>query len=107
MPHGKLVTYKKLDGLADNTTLDISPFLKAALPWIEEVLIEESNRVLLHCAAGQSRSGAMLVGYIMWKNKMTLVDALSLVRSKRPIVQPNPGFLEQLKFFETNGFSLS
>jgi hypothetical protein len=58
----KLVTYKKLDGLADYTTLDISPFLKAALPWIEEVLKEESNRVLLHCAAGQSRSGAMLVG---------------------------------------------
>ena len=31
---------------------------------------------------------------------MSLKDALTLVRSVRPIAEPNPGFIEQLKSYE-------
>ena len=106
MPHKEIVLYKKLDGLVDNTTLELLPFLKSALPWIREALIEPKHRILIHCAAGQSRSGSVMVAYLMWSERMKLDAALLLAKSKRPIISPNPGFLEQLATFEVNEFRL-
>lgn len=46
----------------------------------------------------------MLLGYLMEKTNMDLKTSLDLVRSKRPIAQPNPGFILQLIAFEKEIF---
>ena len=55
---------------------------------------------MVHCIIGSSRSGTIVIAYIMWKQKMKYEDAFNFVKNKRKIVNPNKGFKEQLKFFE-------
>jgi hypothetical protein len=75
---------------------------------------EESNRfidsaraahgqVLVHCRAGRSRSATLVCAYLIAKGGLQTEEALQLVRSARPIAQPNPSFLEQLQALE-NGY---
>jgi protein-tyrosine phosphatase len=45
-------------------------------------------------------SVTIIVAYLMKKHQMSLENALSLVRSKRPQVAPNEGFMSQLENFE-------
>jgi predicted protein tyrosine phosphatase len=62
--------------------------------------IDQSERVLVHCYAGISRSASIVIAYMMWKHQMPYYDAKNLVRSKRPIICPNLGFQEQLLSYE-------
>ena len=45
-------------------------------------------------------SVTIVVAYLMKKYQMSLESALSLVRSKRPQVAPNEGFISQLENFQ-------
>ena len=69
----------------------------ASLPLEEKC---KYKNVLIHCAAGSSRSGTIATAYYMIKNNSTLADALRAVTRRRPKILPNEGFLEQLKRFE-------
>lgn len=51
-------------------------------------------------AAGASRSASFVVGYLMWRDKATYEDVVARVRKIRPVVSPNPGFVEQLLWLE-------
>ena len=62
--------------------------------------IKGDDKILVHCAAGASRSATIVIAYLMWKNKMKFDDALQLVKEIRPNVWPNEGFQDQLKLFE-------
>ena len=42
----------------------------------------------------------MVIAYLMQEHEMSLFDAMSLTRKKRPIIHPNPGFQKQLFDFE-------
>jgi protein-tyrosine phosphatase len=55
--------------------------------------------VLVHCCAGQSRSVAFVMGYLMWRYGMGVDQALECVRRVRPCAMPNEGFMEQLRRF--------
>jgi hypothetical protein len=46
----------------------------------------------IHCQAGVSRSGLVTVAYEMSKNRWSVAQALSFVKSKRPQTNPNPAF---------------
>ena len=63
-----------------------------------------ANKVLFHCAAGGSRSAAVLLGFLLSTHPHPydgmLRDALAAAKAKRPIVDPNFGFLEQLDQLE-------
>ncbi|KRK00646.1 dual specificity protein phosphatase 19 [Drosophila yakuba] len=63
--------------------------------------IEEAHRsqgcVLVHCNAGVSRSPSVVIGYLMKRRDMCFEDAYNLVKSWRPCIQPNAGFIQQLK----------
>ncbi|KAJ8263494.1 hypothetical protein COCON_G00159510 [Conger conger] len=61
---------------------------------------EQRGRVLVHCAAGVSRSATLCLAYLMKHRSMTLVDAHDWVRSCRPIIRPNSGFWKQLIDYE-------
>eukprot|EP00879_Flechtneria_rotunda_P008761 GHRR01009176.1.p1 GENE.GHRR01009176.1~~GHRR01009176.1.p1 ORF type:complete len:325 (+),score=116.85 GHRR01009176.1:219-1193(+) len=59
------------------------------------------GKVLVHCRAGISRSASVVIGYCMWKDKLTAKAATLSVRQVREVVWPNPGFKRQLEQFES------
>ena len=62
--------------------------------------IDGDEKILVHCAAGTSRSATIVIAYLMWKQKMKFDEALKYVQNKRFVVCPNKGFKDQLKLFE-------
>mmetsp|Transcript_20579 Transcript_20579/g.28875 ORF Transcript_20579/g.28875 Transcript_20579/m.28875 type:complete len:320 (-) Transcript_20579:58-1017(-) len=56
--------------------------------------------VLVHCAAGVSRSATLVIAYVMYKLQLSFPSALEYVRNKRRIISPNSGFLRQLQIFD-------
>lgn len=57
------------------------------------------GKVFVHCAMGVSRSGALVLAYLMIFQDLLLVDAINAVRLNRDI-GPNSGFLQQLRELE-------
>ncbi|PSN61818.1 phosphatases II [Corynespora cassiicola Philippines] len=53
-------------------------------------------RVLVHCLQGISRSGSIVVAYMMRQLCLDYPTALALVRRHRDVITPNDGFAEQL-----------
>jgi hypothetical protein len=56
--------------------------------------------VYVHCRNGASRSGLVVIAYIMFKNNWSREEALAYVHSKRDVTRPNPFFLELLLEWE-------
>nr|QQV29463.1 hypothetical protein K-LCC10_0208 [Kaumoebavirus] len=66
---------------------------------------KNGGKVMVHCMAGVSRSSTIVISYMMWrahlkKEQCDVKTHLEKVRSKRPIVEPNPGFISQLQTFQ-------
>ncbi|KAG1954372.1 protein phosphatase Slingshot homolog 3 [Pimephales promelas] len=57
---------------------------------------KSGQAVLVHCKMGVSRSASTVIAFLMKQQGWTLDQALIHVRERRPIVQPNDGFLKQL-----------
>ncbi len=71
--------------------------LKEAISYIANVLAGDPGaKVYLHCAAGISRSPAVMCGVLMRTDQISLTDALDRVRRARPIVNPHPAHLVAL-----------
>mmetsp|Transcript_36879 Transcript_36879/g.35611 ORF Transcript_36879/g.35611 Transcript_36879/m.35611 type:complete len:118 (-) Transcript_36879:176-529(-) len=60
----------KVIKIDDFHTQDIKQHFESCLRFIDEN-IENKNKVLVHCAAGVSRSATIIIAYLMWKNGMT------------------------------------
>lgn len=73
----------------------ITHYFQLTNRFIDEALQNPQGRVLIHCFAGISRSVTVLVAYLM-NQGLCLEEALQQVRQRRPMAQPNPGFLAQL-----------
>jgi len=65
-----------------------------------EQAISDQGKVLVHCAAGVSRSPTIVTAYLMKKRNIGYEEALTIVRQKRRVVNPHSGFLEQLKIYQ-------
>jgi protein-tyrosine phosphatase len=63
--------------------------------------VHKNKNVIVHCAAGISRSPTLVIAYLMIKNNWTYNTAYKHVKNKRAIVKPNAGFVHQLKMLET------
>jgi protein-tyrosine phosphatase len=50
--------------------------------------------------AGVSRSAAIVIAYLMEEHDLNMFQSLSLLKSKRSVIFPNPGFQRQLLDFE-------
>lgn len=85
--------------LYDNPNFHIVPFFKPAIDFINEAR-DSGGCILVHCNAGVSRAATIVIAYLMKKEGMSFVDALNLVKSKRPASNPNEGFQYQLKKYE-------
>ncbi|KAK4195429.1 protein-tyrosine phosphatase-like protein [Triangularia verruculosa] len=75
----------------------------------EDVLAREmgrSRKVLVHCDEGVSRSPAIVIAYLMRKDKRSLKGAMKDVKRRRGCVRPNRNFVEQLKVWEKTGYKV-
>jgi len=90
--------YRKYD-LEDITGQDIIQHFEEASEFIEEARKNTKN-ILVHCIQGMSRSASFVIAYLMSKQNMTLRQAYDHVFSKRSIIRPNQGFMNQLIKFE-------
>lgn len=59
--------------------------------------INNGGTVFVHCRLGISRSAALCVAYLMDKKKLSFDAAFALLKTKRPAVNINQGFVTQLK----------
>jgi hypothetical protein len=62
--------------------------------------ISTGNNVLVHCAAGLSRSATVCIAYLIRFMHLNLDQAYMVVKCVRPVICPNQGFLDQLIDFE-------
>nr|XP_060625110.1 dual specificity phosphatase 29 [Anolis sagrei ordinatus] len=85
----------------DLPTFNLSPFFYSAAEFIHTALQNETNKILVHCAMGRSRSAALVLAYLMIYKDMTVVDAIDQVLRHRCIL-PNRGFLKQLRELDIN-----
>lgn len=85
--------------LIDDDEEDILQYFEMVYDFLESCFAK-GGKVLIHCAAGVSRSGACTVSYFMKKYKLTTEKALELVKIGRRCVEPNKGFMIQLKKWE-------
>uniref|UniRef100_A0A1I8PYL7 Dual specificity protein phosphatase 19 n=1 Tax=Stomoxys calcitrans TaxID=35570 RepID=A0A1I8PYL7_STOCA len=73
---------------------------KEAFDFIESARLLEAGRVLVHCNAGVSRSASVVIAYLMRYSDMDFEKAFKHVKSRRECIQPNAGFMRQLREFE-------
>jgi protein-tyrosine phosphatase len=102
-PAGKLQ-----EGLLDNTdywVVDVRDILDESQPVevyrdkIDHAIssLEQHNKIVICCGAGQSRSPAIAIGVLMKKYQMDFYDAYNLVMEKVPIAQIEPCHISKLK----------
>lgn len=85
--------------LFDDPAADLLVHLPQAIAFINEG--RAAGGVLVHCFAGQSRSAALIMAYMMESYRLDLAEAWQTVRNARPCALPNPGFLRQLAEYQT------
>lgn len=91
-------TYKVISA-DDVPSYNMAPFFDEAADWINYA-VHNGTGVFIHCHMGISRSTTLLLTYMMKYEGLGLPEALRHVKSRRPIANPNSGFMKQLKVYE-------
>ncbi|CAD8114761.1 unnamed protein product [Paramecium sonneborni] len=82
----------------DREDVQITRYFEQAANFIRDHL--KHTNVLVHCYAGISRSSSLIIAYLIKYAGFSLKEAITKLKSQRPQVDPNDGFMEQLKQFE-------
>ena len=85
--------------LADSCLETIIPKVREVKDFIDACL-RAGGKVLVHCNDGMSRSGSLVIAYIMQTYGIDFKAALNHVQQRRFCVQPNDGFEQQLREYE-------
>ncbi|XP_072193594.1 protein phosphatase Slingshot homolog 3 [Excalfactoria chinensis] len=83
----------------DEETAQLLPHWNDTFLFLSDIKAR-GGRALVHCRMGLSRSAATVLAYAMKEFGWSLERALRHVRCCRPDVQPNPGFMRQLDFYQ-------
>ncbi len=59
-------------------------------------ILESEGPVLIHCWAGISRSVSIVIAHFILSKRMTYLQAFFFIKSIRPFISPNVGFMEAL-----------
>ncbi|KAG9003592.1 hypothetical protein FRB93_011010 [Tulasnella sp. JGI-2019a] len=90
----------------DVESSDLLIHLPPAVAFIQKAL-ESSQGILVHCAAGISRSPSVVAAYLMFMRNMDVSTAISTIREKRSFVDPNDSFIKQLELFHAASCSIT
>ncbi|XP_028928436.1 dual specificity protein phosphatase 19 [Ornithorhynchus anatinus] len=91
-------TYKNVS-ILDLPETNVLSYFPECFEFIEEGR-SKGGVVLVHCNAGVSRAAAVVVGFLMKSEGLTLTRALAEVKSARPAACPNSGFMDQLRGYQ-------
>ncbi|KAL1198500.1 Dual specificity protein phosphatase 1 [Cardamine amara subsp. amara] len=89
----------KVVRVVDKEDTNLERYFDECVDFIDEAK-KQGGSVLVHCFVGKSRSVTIVVAYLMKKHGMSLNQALQHVKSKRPVANPNAGFIKQLQDLE-------
>lgn len=78
---------------------DIKCEFERLLPEIHKDIINKRG-VLVHCVEGRSRSVAIVAAYLIKYKRMTTDQSLAFIKEKRTQIDPNPGYIKQLREYE-------
>jgi len=95
--HNDKFTYLNL-GLLD-TDDDILKCKSDVVTFIDSI---KNGKLLVHCAAGISRSPAIVIMYLMTKLNLCYSHAHSYIKEKRSFINPNHNYVKQLTNSQTN-----
>ena len=62
--------------------------------------LAKDKKVVVNCVAGVSRSASIVIAYLIYKKNMSYEQAYNFLKMKRPIINPNPSFVQQLSYLE-------
>lgn len=88
-------------GIHDLPSEPLDTILPILLP-ILRIHHKYDSRILVHCQAGRSRSGAVAIAFLAEVENLSYEDALAMIQAKRPIVLPNEGFSRMVNIFLKN-----
>uniref|UniRef100_A0A1I8F2R3 Protein-tyrosine-phosphatase n=1 Tax=Macrostomum lignano TaxID=282301 RepID=A0A1I8F2R3_9PLAT len=83
----------------DNPQADIGQHFDAVADRINSEALN-GRRVLVYCKAGVSRSATLVLAYLVKHAGLSLREAHSVCKRRRPFIRPNAGFWRQLCTFE-------
>jgi len=84
--------------IKDLNSENIYHYFNTSADYIHNAL-ECGGNALIHCYQGVSRSGAILLAYLIKYHNMDVDEALHYARKYRAMISPNTGFTNQLKTF--------
>lgn len=87
--------------LEDETDSDLAANFERIFEFTREA-VEQNGAVLVHCEAGISRSATTVIAYLVKYHNMSLEQAFRHTKERRRIINPNSGFVEQLRSFEAS-----
>ncbi|XP_076657110.1 serine/threonine/tyrosine-interacting protein [Halictus rubicundus] len=85
--------------IADTATENIIQHFQKVKTFIDEGL-SSGGQVLVHGNAGISRSAALVLAYVMETYGLSQTRAYAMVQQRRFCINPNEGFMTQLKEYE-------
>lgn len=96
-PDGK--HYKNL-GFVDGEEAQFSQVLPACLHWLQD-MERQGHKILVHCAAGASRSASVVAAYLKTQSPHLSIDEIyRQMKTKRAEVDPYAGFVQVLQDFK-------
>ena len=81
--------------MLDTDSYELKPHFAACFDVIDRTLAA-GGRVLVHCQQGRSRSGSVVIAYVMRTQRLAFEQAFEFVKARRSVCSPNPGFRLQL-----------
>ena len=91
--------------LRDDPEIDIIYHFYQIIDFISSDKETSNKKILFHCIEGVSRAPTMVAGFLMWKDNLTSLSAIELIKSKRNCIDINLGFNIQLQKWENYLFS--
>ncbi|KAL4497389.1 hypothetical protein ABPG72_011324 [Tetrahymena utriculariae] len=79
----------------DEPNYDLKPDIDKCLDLIDTFL--QKSNILVHCQMGKSRSASIVIAYFMKKYQINFDSAYKQVLKLKPDINPNNGFIQQLK----------